>query len=637
MDHPSLDLNLFREKTPKSLSDSVSTPTPLSSSPSLHLDLFRAASYIPKEIHPFDPKSDFETVKRLRDEGKTFKEIEKLTHIPRSTANDLVQKPSLRHGSVGRTPYLSDLNLQKQFYDKVVEKTLDHKPPTAVEAAELAGQVISSPGHSVHPSPSWARKFAANHPEEYNFTVPKSLEKERVLVDDPDILVSWHDDMETALHPNEVPACLTFNMDEFKLEVSQSGKSRVLIPKNIHKPSKIKDPQSTPEHITIALLSSPEPEVNRSLRHLVILPLVNIPSDLMQLNDIFDFSGNPGTGWTNQAIFNAQCQSIAAQIAKIREKYGFPPNTKAILWLDADTSRRCPEALEHLEKNNISGAGLLAHSTTVDQPLDGGIIGSVKQKASSRLRSIQEDAFPNRSIAELSMSEKRLLYLKSIRDGIRETYSVDDRIKKAWAQSSLFPFNREVLFKTAEQKEKPLDRSKLEKMMAAVPGKRIPIHGRVLTDQKTYFPLWDEKRRQKPTAAPKTFSGKKVATKVRPKRREPLPSSSPDQSDESSSEESCSIKISKKNKEKSNKEPTNLKRPRSASGGEVLLIENDVPQLHVDRLPERETQLPTSSLQLKDIRHAEDELLYFVNEDGKRNRRFDAWTKEQKNLKKPKK
>lgn len=632
MDQPRLNLDLFREKKPEKVDASPSTSFPVSSS-SLHLDNFRAASIVPKNVSFFDPSVEVETVKRLRGEGKTYKEIEQLTHIPSSTANDLVLKPSLRHGEIGRTLLLSDARLQKELHEKVLEKTLEHKPPTAVEVAELAGQILSSPGHSVHPSTSWARSFAAQHPEEYTFSIPKALEKERANVDDADILVSWHDDMEKKLHPSEVPASLTFNMDELKLEVSESKRGRVLVPRGFTKPSRSKEPKSTPEHITIALLSSADPSVNRILRHLVILPLKNIPNNLLELNDIFDFSGNPGTGWTNQSIFNAQMQSVVDQIVKIRLLKGFPVTARAILWLDADTSRRCPEAMQHLAQNNVQVGGLLSHTTTDTQPLDGGIIGSVKQKASSRLRSIQPQLFPNKSIADLTMGEKRLLYLKSFRDGIRETFSVDDRIKTAWAQASLYPFNRDVLFKTEDQKRRPLDRSRLDKIMTPIPGQRIPIHGLVLTDEKTYVPLWDEQRRRK---APNSSSDKKKPKKVS-KRKKPKPSlsSSSDESEEPSLEDLQILKIGK-NSNKIVKEPRTLNRKRARP----LSDEEDSEQ-PIDPSPDiveqsiNQIQIPI--IPLKDIRHAEDDLLFFADEDGKRNRRLDSWMRQQKSQTKAKK
>ncbi len=642
---PSLDLSLFRAR-PSALSPSVSPSfepsadpvNPSLSSPSLALDLFRASAGIPKELPKADPKADLETVQRLRGEGETFRKIEDIAHIPKSTAFDLLHNPSLRHGGSGRTPYLSNPNLEEQLHEKVVEMTVRHQPPSAVDLAELTGSLLSSPGHEIHPTAAWARTFASNHSESYNFFIPKKLEKERAIVDDPNVLVSWHDDIEKKANPNSIPACLTFNMDEFKLDVSESKASRVLTPKEFKHPSKLKDPKSPAEHITVALLSSPDPQTCRLLRPLVILPLVNLPADLNFLRDKFDFAGTPQTGWTNEKIFNAQCQSLSAQVAKIRQLKGLPPDAKGLQYLDADTSRRSPEGLEELAKNNIIGVGLLAHSTTITQPNDGGLIGSIKQKAGPRIKSILKNRFPGRTISSLNMGEKRVLYLTAIRDAIDETFAVDDRIKKAWKESSLYPFDRNVLFKVSEQKDKPLDRTKLDKMMAPAPGKKIPIHGKILTDKETYEPLFDEKRRasQRKGGAPRK---PKAKPKGKPKSPMHLSSSSSRESNSSSSSSSLEESDSQKAIEKTNKGNSKVVELRKPSFGsrKRARVDSTDGSITPNALP---LPLPTPSLPtvpalipktpLKDTRHAEDEALEFVIEDRGRNNRFDRWAKRQR-------
>jgi hypothetical protein len=505
MDGSSFNLELFREleKLRSSSKPSVNpTPAVDNTPPTFELNSFRALAELPPL--PFPPPGDIKTkirdqiemVKSLRNEGHTYRQIEAETRIPKSTVSDFVNHPDLRHGETGRIPYLNTPADSQLYLKKLSERALDHHPAPAKEAAKIAGEILSKPGMPpIHPSPKWAIDFAHNHPDDMSFLVPKSLESVRAKVDDPDILVTWHDRIAQEADPKSVPSFLTYNMDEFKAEYSSNKKVRVMITRDIlnHSASKVLEKGDPGEHITICLISCPDPETCRILRHVCILPLTYFPPSFEDLQDTFDFTGNPNTGWTNQVIFGLFVDSFVAQVNRIRAAHGLEelsPLARALLYLDGDESRRNPEALEKLKAHNITAVGLVAHATTRTQPDDMGLIGSIKQKS----------AHLNPKYVEVptGMTEamtKRLRVLSTIRLAIKETYSVGPRIKRAWAQSSLFPFERSVLFSTQEQATNPLDSSKFDALLVKSKGKKTRIAGRLLTSDSVIISLKEEKAR----------------------------------------------------------------------------------------------------------------------------------------------
>jgi len=106
--YPNGDLSLilgpFRGKPISTRTDAPNAPTAM---PSLPLDPFRAHAYdIPKKLPHFDPNAEVEEIRKLRGEGKTYREIKRLTKVPHSTAH-LILSPSQCHGEAGRKPYHS--------------------------------------------------------------------------------------------------------------------------------------------------------------------------------------------------------------------------------------------------------------------------------------------------------------------------------------------------------------------------------------------------------------------------------------------------------------------------------------------------------------------------------------------------
>lgn len=488
-----IDWSAFQSKP------SAAESTSGSSEPFLmDLDIFRAHDAdVPAHFPAHNEKEIRERIISAHNDGKSYRWIEKNIGVPRSTANDLVLHPEIRFGEVGRLPYLSNPSDVANFDDLIMQRAAAHEPPKAAEVAELASQVLSRPDHPVNPTANWARDYAHSHRDKYDFNIPKELEPERALADDPSVLLVWHDSIERQVNPSRFPAFLVFNMDELKIDASNRKSAHALTLKGSRAPSQKKDSSDLGEHITLCLLSSPDPETCRLLRHLIILPLANYPKEFGDLLNQFDFTGTPKTGWTNELVFNAWVQSFITQVDKIRIAKNLDPKSPqaaALLYVDADGSRRSPEGLQLLAKNNIVCVSLLAHATTVTQPDDMGLIGSISQKVPSALKSRLKDG--SQPWVDLTISQKRRLYIEAFDRAIAETYAVNDRIRKAWAKSSLYPWNRNVFLQGPKLPVvEPIDTSKFDALMANEPGRKMKIHGRVITDEKIYTPLWDEKKR----------------------------------------------------------------------------------------------------------------------------------------------
>lgn len=493
-----LDLDLYRQESGLAISNQLPSTT-------LNLDLFRdqkdESSFV---ANVENPDQDRELVKNLHSAGKTFREIEKETGIPKSSASDLLQNPHQRRGEFGRRPYLKSLEQRKKFEEKVTSSALAYNPPDAAEIALIAGEILSSPEKEIRPSESWAQKFAHSQKDTFQFARPKQLEPERACVDDPNILLPWHDKMGEELHPEKVKPHLTFNMDEFKLELTPKKPHRALFPKTLDGVSAVKPIVTHREHITVCLFSSPDPDVCRKLRHTVILPLASLPHELEALSETFDFAGVPNTGWTNEQIFNGMTKNFVGQVDSIRLEHGESREERALLWLDADESRRSPEGLETLRENHVDVGCFLAKATTINQPDDKGLIGSVKQKMGSFEKKEKADRRKKGIALPSTLPDLRKFHLGALKKAVIETFSLDERTISAWRSSSLFPFDRKVLIRDPQQSDVALHDSKFEELMKQKPGKKLSIAGRVLTRDEIIGPLKDEKNRTREKKSSKT-------------------------------------------------------------------------------------------------------------------------------------
>ena len=508
-----------------------------------------------------------EDAKRLHAEGLSVRDIAQKIGVPKSTVSDYLKHPEMHHGVLGRRPYL-DSAATSEFLAEIRDKTISHEPPNAHEAARIASGIISNPGHRILPTDKWARDFARHHSKDVVFGAPKKLESQRAAVDTPDVLVPWHEAIQEQVHPERVPDFLTFNMDEFKVDISDHHHARVFKPVGFINPSKSIPDNSSHGHITIGLCSSPDPVTCRSLKHLCILPLSNLPFDLESLTDTYIFAGNPPSGWINGKLFAGWAKHLINFIDQIRKAHNLEkssPEARALLYVDADESRRNPEALDDLKSNNVDVVALVAKATTSTQPNDKGLIGSIKNKAAHLSR--ETERF---DLTVKEAGKRRCNLLRCIAAAIKETYAVDERIKEAWANSSLFPFSIDHLYPSESQRLSPPIASKYLDAIRQHPGEKFRISGKVLTSDGVIEPLRAEKAASKRKGKEKKGKGEKSRRGGR-KKRDPSSSEGEEVEERSNSGSSDIGEVTKKRKRKASPVTTaaSRKRPRLSDEGRV--------------------------------------------------------------------
>ena len=146
------------------------------------------------------------------------------------------------------------------------------------------------------------------------------------------------------------------------------------------------------EHITLVLAIS---AAGGYMRPLCIFPLQTLPPLDPRAETFFCISGQQNGFISNDIFFNWVCAVFIPHIIQIRKNLN-RPNAKALLFIDPHSTRAYPPAIEEFEKNNIMVKVLLAHSSTISQPLDLTVNHELKRTLSIYFQPKASEALPDK-------------------------------------------------------------------------------------------------------------------------------------------------------------------------------------------------------------------------------------------------
>lgn len=285
------------------------------------------------------------------------------------------------------------------------------------------------------PSKSWIFKF--NQRQNMKVGIGTPIEKVRSETATVGNISWWYDNVMPELKYEECVDTFIFNADETMIK--QNAKKVVIVPKSVKRPL-IKSDDST-EHVTIMTCVAANGDV---MTPLFIFPLKTLPKELDEhiLAERLTFSGQP-EGWIDRKIFIEWIKSFVEWVKLRRTKFKLP-NQKAVLFVDAHSSREAPEALKLLKDNNIACVTYPPDSTHILQALDVGIFGPFKTYLSS-IRERNEDKKINwigEDYVTSDQAVRRVKLVLSAVDALRQATTVTN-IQSAFAKSGIYPLKKE--------------------------------------------------------------------------------------------------------------------------------------------------------------------------------------------------
>ena len=166
----------------------------------------------------------------------------------------------------------------------------------------------------------------------------------------------------------------------------------------------------------------------------IIVPMVSAPPAPDHILMSYNWAGSE-KGWITSALFEAWIQNVfIPHVTKVRSASNVP-NEKALLWLDAHSSRLNENAQKLLRDNNIVCATIPAHTSHILQPLDCGIF-NVFKNALRRYRN--QGLIPVDKGVDAYRSAMLTYTLGALHDAFNALC-----VRKAWETTGLFPWNPE--------------------------------------------------------------------------------------------------------------------------------------------------------------------------------------------------
>jgi DDE superfamily endonuclease len=274
--------------------------------------------------------------------------------------------------------------------------------------------------------------------------------------------------LEALMQQYNFPPQLIFNFDETMLD---PGHPRVKVISRSKRPRPFLEIAAKGEHITFGLCIS---AAGTFIRPLCILPLVNLPDLPREVTSFFNMSGQEN-GFITKEIFFHWVQDVYIPFVENTRRQLGCPNQAALLIVDSHNSRDHSDTIKLCKQHNIIVLVLLAHSSTILQPLD----LSVNKKLKEALQENFEPK-PHESVPE---KRSRLLYTSIFCLQIALNALP---IKRGFARAGIWPF----------VKEAPLNSHLVRSPANEVPpvvttkkNKRRRIAGVVLTPENTHTPL----------------------------------------------------------------------------------------------------------------------------------------------------
>lgn len=172
------------------------------------------------------------------------------------------------------------------------------------------------------------------------------------------------DDLKALYDRYHFPPQLIWNMDETMMEVG-SGKCKVITTRSAPRPHN--EVPSKSEHITLVLAISAAGDFARPL---CIFPLKTLPPLDPRTQAFYFISGQDNGFIDSQLYYNWVVVVFIPKVQETRATMGLPANYPALLLVDPHSTRIYEPAVKQLEAAHIVVFCLLAHSSTISQPLD---------------------------------------------------------------------------------------------------------------------------------------------------------------------------------------------------------------------------------------------------------------------------
>ena len=124
---------------------------------------------------------------------------------------------------------------------------------------------------------------------------------------------------------------------------------RVIVPRDMKNPSK-KIPASRGMHVTIIMCVSAD---GTFITPTFILPLKHFPEDCTSLAHRYHWAGQE-EGWITEGIFSDWILKVFLPFVNRRRQLMNVPEQPVLLWVDGQSSRGSPTALQALIDNKVT-------------------------------------------------------------------------------------------------------------------------------------------------------------------------------------------------------------------------------------------------------------------------------------------
>lgn len=283
--------------------------------------------------------------------------------------------------------------------------------------------------------------------------------------DDVDSFMKLYDSLIGQYHYNP---SLIFNMDETMLHPGKNYLKVIVRGTGQKLTQKI---QAKGEHITFVVRVT---ATGITFKLIIILPLKTMPDISEKMKKQYSFVGQQ-SGWIDADIYQMWVRStLILYVEDVHAKSG-NPDLRALLIIDGHNSRESRVTTQLLVDNKIDCICLLAHSSTVLQPLNLTVNEEFKKLLGKHWVPITSEPKNEKHehllyIAELALNEACIIF----------------NIVTGFAKAGLWPYNPQTPLQSALVRD-PATQYIPERKIKKKQG--VDISGKVLTDGKVIEPI----------------------------------------------------------------------------------------------------------------------------------------------------
>ena len=229
---------------------------------------------------------------------------------------------------------------------------------------------------------------------------------------------------------------LCFNADETHAEIKPPTK--VILPDGIEQ-GVMCDKFTTNSHITAMITIN---AAGDQIPPYLLLPKVLLPKTCITFvqKKYLNIGGSPN-GWMNDENFVEWGKWFIAFVIELRKERGYPPDQRAVLFLDGHGTRNNKEMMQLFKNAYIDVIIFPSHLTHLMQPFDV-IIAAPFKKALSELGYALLSLVDHKNLNESEFI--RLVQVVAIIDAHRKAVTITN-CSKAFSNSGLFPRDPEIV------------------------------------------------------------------------------------------------------------------------------------------------------------------------------------------------